>query len=107
MSVSSLSGNSITGVPPTSGMRYDVPPPIPQPNIKRELPNSFRLDVPPPNMNKPPPMVKPETVGSQNTQVRYPKEAVNRSESSLSSPWSKSVSENSFNFADPVGKQVC
>ena len=109
MSVSSLSGSSITGAPPTNSMRYDVPPPIPPPNIKRDqdIANNIRLDMPPPNMSKPPPIVKPDTAGNQNSQVRYPKEAVNRSESNLSSPWSKTVSEHSFNFGGPAANQVC
>ena len=107
MSFSSVSGSSTSGLPPIDSMRYDVPPPMPPPTIKRDQDsNNFRADVPPPNMNKPPPVVKPDTVGGQSTHVRYPKEALNRSESSLSSPWSKSESEKSFNFKSPIGSQV-
>ena len=83
-------------------------PPMPPPEVRREPPNNFCFDRPPPtmNINQPPPLVKPETMLSQPTQIRYPKEALNRSPESISKPWSKNVSENSFNFAGPVGKQV-
>ena len=80
----------------------NFPPPMPPPDI--------RYDRPPPimNLNQPPPPIKPETNSSQPTQVRYPKEALNRSPESISKPWSKNVNENSFNFTgSPPGKQVC
>ena len=107
MSVSSVSGSSMNGMPPAESTRYAVPPPMPPPSLKRDYDSANNFRAPPPNMNQPPPIVKPDTVGNQNTQVRYPKEALNRSEPSLSSPWSKSVSEKSFSFGTPVGNQVC
>ena len=108
MSGSSMSGNSITGLPQTDSMRFNMPPPSAPPgNHRNQEISNFRADVPPPNISKPPPIVKPDTAGGQNTQVRYPKEALNRSEKSLSSSWSKTVSEKSFDFGGSAGNQVC
>ena len=61
-----------------------------------------QFNVPPPNMGilKPPP---PPPKSLPASQIRYPKEAINRSQNS----WSKNLSENSFEFGRQVGKQVC
>ena len=110
MSLSSVvSGSSNASFHQGDNHGRDLVPPMPPPDIRREPPSNFCFDRPPPsmNINQPPPPVKPDNMSSQPTQIRYPKEALNRSENSISKVWSKSVSESSFNFAGPVGKQVC
>ena len=109
MSMSSVvSGSSNASFPQGDHRVPGLVPSMPPPDVRREPPNNFCFDRPPPtmNINQPPPLMKPETMLSPPTQIRYPKEALNRSPESISKPWSKNVSENSFNFAGPVGKQV-
>ena len=110
MSLSSvLSGSSNASFHQGDNHGRDLVPPMPPPDVRRELPSNFCFDRPPPIMNTslPPPPVKPEMMSPQLTQIRYPKEALNRSEDTINKPWSKNVSESSFNFAGPGGKQVC
>ena len=115
--MSSNGGSSVSFHEGDGHLGRDILPTIQPPpfnhHVRRE-PNeppakNFRFDVPPPNVNmrQPPPPIKPENSPSQPTQIRYPKEALNRSEGGMKPPWTNGVSENSFNFGGPVGKQVC
>ena len=104
-SIGSLSGNSVHDFPPSANSTQNLLTSLPPPNIRQDqnqhnMPPQF--NVPPPNMSmlKPPP---PPPKSLPASQIRYPKEAINRSQNS----WSKNLSENSFEFGRQVGKQVC
>ena len=91
--------------PPSANSTQNILTSLPPPNLRQDqnqhnMPPQF--NVPPPNMSmlKPPP---PPPKSLPASQIRYPKEAMNRSQNS----WSKNLSENSFEFGRQVGKQVC
>ena len=104
-SIGSLSGNSVHDFPTSANSAQNLLTSLPPPNIRQD-PNQHNMppqfNVPPPNMSmlKPPP---PPPKSLPASQIRYPKEAINRSQNS----WSKNLSENSFEFGRQVGKQVC